>query len=80
MPFICQYYHRLASLEMSERDLAYNRIFLFFVAEHFETAASPGTTSPNIPISLCQCGAHRTVPTKENCAAPPKRDPFLSLT
>ena len=51
-----------------------------FVAEHFEAAVSPGTTSPNVPISSRPCGAHRRVPTKERSAAPPGPDPSLSLT
>lgn len=62
-PFMCQSHHRLASSEMPDRDLSYNYIFLFFAAEHFEVAASPGRMSPNIPASSCQRGAHRTVPS-----------------
>ena len=51
-----------------------------FVAEHFEAAVSPGTTSPSVPISLCPCGAPRRVPTNERSAAPPGPDLSLSLT
>ena len=51
-----------------------------FVAEHFEAAVSPGTTSPSVPMSSCTRGAHRRVPTEEKSAAPPGPDLFLSLT
>lgn len=66
--YTCQSYPRLASLDTLERPGIPPHLPLL-CSWASQATESLGRTSPHIPISSPQCGAHRAAPTKENCSA-----------